>query len=124
MISFKKNLSIFSFGGIVYGLIELVWRGKTHWSMVITGGACLLSLYKIYSKIKGASLFKKCLIGSCVITMYEYISGCIFNLWLKRKVWDYSRMPFNIKGQVCLLYSFLWGLLSIPISALCNDIKG
>ena len=28
-------------------------------------------------------------------------------------VWDYSGFPLNIMGQVCLLYSVLWGLLSI-----------
>ncbi len=120
MRSLKKYCSIFTFGGITYGLIEILWRGKTHWSMLVTGGACLLSLYKIYDKMKHPTLIKKCLVGSTVITTYEFIVGCIFNLWLKLKVWDYSHMPFNIKGQVCLLYSVLWGLLCIPISMICK----
>ena len=27
-------------------------------------------------------------------------------------VWDYSKVPFNFLGQVCVLYSVLWGFLS------------
>ena len=119
----KKNLSIFSFGAVVYGLIEILWRGKTHWSMLITGGACFLSLYKLFIPFKNIPVFKKCLMGSFVITAYEFVAGCIFNLWLKLKVWDYSKMPFNIKGQICPFYTFLWGLLTIPISFVCKELE-
>lgn len=27
--------------------------------------------------------------------------------------WDYSGVPFNINGRICLLYSIFWGLLGI-----------
>lgn len=119
----KKNLGLFAFGGIVYGLIEILWRGKTHWSMVLTGGAGFLALFKIFEKNKDASLFKKCALGSSVITAFEFVSGCIFNLMLKMKVWDYSKLPLNFKGQICALYSCLWGLLSIPISFVCKELQ-
>lgn len=119
----KKNLSLFAFGGVVYGLIEILWRGRTHWSMILTGGAGFLSLFKIFGKIKDASLVKKCVLGSSVITTVEFISGCIFNLLLKMDVWDYSKMPLNFKGQVCALYSCLWGLLCIPISIVCKEFN-
>ncbi len=46
------------------------------------------------------------------VTAVEYVSGCLFNLRLKLNVWDYSEMPFNLSGQVCLLYTVLWGFLS------------
>ena len=123
MLNIKEYGSIFAFGGIVYGLMEIMWRGRTHWSMAITGGACFLSLFKIFNKLKHPSIFKKCIIGSGVITAYEFLAGCIFNLWLKKNVWDYSKMPFNFKGQICLLYSLLWGFLSIPIGYICKDIR-
>lgn len=119
----RKNIFLFTFGGIVYGLIEILWRGRTHWSMLLTGGAGFLSLYKIFGRMKDASLFKKCAIGSSVITACEFVSGCIFNLWLKMKVWDYSKLPFNFKGQICALYSFLWGLLCIPINVVCKELR-
>lgn len=118
----KKYSALFMFGGLIYGIIEVLWRGKTHWSMLITGGSCFIALFKVFSKIKDKSLIKKCIVGSFIITLYELCSGCIFNLWLKLKVWDYSELPLNFKGQICALYSFLWGLLCIPINFVCKKI--
>ena len=57
------------------------------------------------------------------ITFIEFISGCIVNLWGKLEVWDYSDMPANFLGQICLYYSILWGLLTIPIAAVCTMIR-
>lgn len=91
--------------------------------MLLTGGAGFLSLFKIFDKHKEDSLLKKCAIGSLIITAYEFVSGCIFNLWLKMKVWDYSKLPFNFKGQICALYSCLWGLLCIPINMVCKELR-
>ena len=118
----KNDASVFTFGGVSYCFLEIIWRRYTHWTMAITGGLCFLILFKIYTKFKNISLINKCLIGSFVITTIEFICGCVVNLWLKMNVWDYSKMPFNIKGQVCLLYSFLWGLISIPINYLSKKI--
>ena len=36
----KRNLLIFVIFGLAYGLIEILWRGYTHPSMVILGGIC------------------------------------------------------------------------------------
>lgn len=80
-------------------------------------------LFKIFSKAQRLSLLKKCLLGSAIITAVEFLSGCVVNLWFKMDVWDYSKMPGNIKGQVCAAYSFLWLLLSAPVVFLCNTIK-
>ena len=68
-------------------------------------------------------MWEKCAIGALVITVIEFISGCIVNLWLRMDVWDYSSIPGNVLGQICLLYSFLWGMLSIPISYVSAKIK-
>ena len=119
----KGNCLLFLSGGIVYGLIEIVWRNYTHWSMILTGGLCFVSLYRIFCMTQKCCAFVKCLIGSAVITFIEFCSGCIFNLCMKMKVCDYSRLPMNLCGQICLLYSVLWGLLCIPIVYLCNMIS-
>ena len=106
---------LFLIGGFVYSLIEILWRGYTHWTMFIVGGMCfvimgLLNEYKFSWK---DSLVKQSLISAVVIIIFEFVSGCIVNLWLKWNVWDYSNLPFNILGQVCLYFFFLW----IPLSA-------
>ncbi len=117
------DLALFSIGGLGYALIEILWRKYTHWTMMITGGICFVILYRIFSKLVNISLWKKCFIGSGLITVIEFISGCIINIWLKLNVWDYSSIPINIYGQICPLYSILWGLLTIPIVFICNIIN-
>jgi uncharacterized membrane protein len=52
------------------------------------------------------------LICAAGITAIEFVAGIILNIILQLNVWDYSNMPFNILGQVCLPFSFLWFLLS------------
>lgn len=117
------NIALFSFGGLTYGLIEILWRRYTHWSMILTGGLCFTVLYRIFKKLTNIAMWKKCFIGSSVITTVELAVGCIVNLWGKLNVWDYSNLPANFCGQICLYYSTLWGFLTIPISAICKVIQ-
>lgn len=119
----KQDIEIFTFGGIAYCILEILWRRYTHWTMGITGGICFLVLFRIYSRFRNATLLTKCFIGSCVITIIEFISGCIVNLWLKMNVWDYSNIRLNVLGQICLLYSFFWGIISIPIDYISKKIN-
>ncbi len=113
-------VKLFAIGGILYGLLEILWRRHTHWSMILTGGICFTILYRIFRPLTVCSLWLKCCIGSTVITITELLSGFVFNYCLNLKVWDYSRLRFNFCGQVCAVYSLLWGLLTIPIHALCR----
>lgn len=119
----KQDGFLLSIGGFAYGIIEILWRRYTHWTMIITGGICFLTLFRIFSKAENMPLVKKCLTGSVVITTVEFLVGCIVNLVLKMHVWDYSNLPLNLWGQISLLYSALWGLLTIPISFVCKKIK-
>ena len=57
-------------------------------------------------------IWLQAIIGSCIVTTGEFISGCILNLWLGLGIWDYSNMPFNLLGQICLPFSLLWVILS------------
>jgi uncharacterized membrane protein len=50
--------------------------------------------------------------GSIIVTILEFIAGCILNLWLGLNVWDYSDLPFNILGQICPQFTFLWLFIS------------
>lgn len=108
-----KPLVLFSVGGAIYIMIEMLWRGYSHWSMFIVGGLCfvLIGLINEYFSYD-IPLIWQMMIGACIVTAVEFVSGCIINLWLGLNVWDYSDMPFNIWGQVCLPYMVLWSLLS------------
>ena len=52
------------------------------------------------------------MIGAVVVTVLEFITGLVVNVWLGLNVWDYSDMPLNILGQICLPFSIAWIALS------------
>jgi uncharacterized membrane protein len=109
-----KYLFLFSVGGLIYCGLELFWRGHTHWTMFIVGGLCFIfcgSINELFSW--DMPVWIQMLICSVGITIIEFISGVIINIIFQLNVWDYSNLPFNIMGQVCLLFSFLWFLLSL-----------
>ena len=111
----KKTL-VFTFGGTGYCLIELLWRGHTHWTMYLTGGLCFFLIENLNRTVLlGKNLAAKCAAGAAVITAVEFCSGCIVNLWLGMNVWDSRTLPMNLLGQISLMYSSLWYMLSAPI---------
>ena len=107
-----RPLIQFVIGGLIYILIELVARGRTHWTMFIVGGVAFFLIGFINEKYKKMPLAKQMLIGALVITALEFACGCIVNLWLGWGVWDYSNMPLNLLGQICMPFTILWFFLS------------
>ena len=100
-------------GGITYVLIELAWRGYSHISMFILGSLCFLLLGGINEFLSWELGFVwQMLIGAGIVTILELIVGIVVNVWLGLEVWDYSNLPFNFMGQICLPFSFAWTLLS------------
>lgn len=71
-----------------------------------------MGLSAIAERFKNLKLFFKAIIGGALITAIEFVYGIIFNVFLHKNVWDYSKMPFNLGGQICALYSFFWIALS------------
>ena len=108
-----EEIILFLIGALMYYSIEILWRGFSHWTMAILGGICFVIIGCLNNFIPWEIKFwKQMLLGSITITSLEFIFGYILNIVLKMGIWDYSNMPFNIMGQVCILYSFLWFLLS------------
>lgn len=95
-----RPLILFGIGGLIYVLIELIARGRSHWSMFIVGGLAFFLIGCINEKCRKMPLVRQMLIGAIVITALEFVCGCIVNLWLGWNVWDYSNMPFNLLGQI------------------------
>lgn len=120
---FKKILTVFSLGAVCYSVMEILWRGYTHWSMSCAGGICLCGIYTVNDKMQKGGKFGKCAVCTALITAVEFIFGVIFNLALRMHIWDYSRFKFNILGQICLLYSILWFIVSFPALKMCDYLK-
>lgn len=109
-----KQGILFALGGIFYIIIELLWRGMSHWSMFFLGGACfsVIGLINEYSRGRLPILLQMA-ISVAVITSLEFAAGYILNIRLGLNVWDYSDLRFNIMGQVSLYYTVLWFFLSL-----------
>ncbi len=109
----RSGILLFILGGLAYNIIEILWRGYTHWTMFYVGGACFHLIGRVQTRCRHVKLLWRCSLCSVGITTIEFLSGCLVNLRWKMNVWDYSALPVNVLGQVCLLYSVLWGMLSI-----------
>lgn len=100
-------------GGGLYVLVELIWRGRSHWTMFLLGGLCFIGIGLINEIIPwDMPLWQQIIIGACIVTALEFLTGCIVNLWLGWDVWDYSGLPGNILGQICPQFFLLW----VPIA--------
>ncbi|MHB8128602.1 MAG: putative ABC transporter permease [Mobilitalea sp.] len=111
---FLKYTFLFLTGGFAYGGIEIISRGYSHISMLVGGGICFILiglLDEIFSW--DMSIISQMAISAIIITTVEFVIGIVVNIWLKLNVWDYSAKPYNILGQVCLLYTNIWFFLSL-----------
>lgn len=50
-----------------------------------------------------------------VVTALEWVTGFILEKLFHNKWWDYSDMPLNLNGYVCLLFSLVWGVGCVVI---------
>lgn len=87
--------------------------------MTLTGGACLALVYKTEARYRDTPRWKRCIVGSEIITLFELAVGFLVNILLGWAVWDYSSQPLNLFGQICPLYCFLWFLLCVPVTRFC-----
>lgn len=118
-----KELIIGTIFGLVYALIEIAFRGYTHPSMIVVGGLCGILIGLINDNTPDMPIFYQCLLGSVIVTAIELISGYYLNIILQLNIWDYSNMPYNYLGQICLPFSMAWFLLSIPVIYLDDYLK-
>lgn len=116
----KKYLILALAGGTIYYFIEYIWKnfisigGICHWSMFLLGSLCFILIGLINEFLPwDTSIIIQGIIGSSIITITELIFGVILNIYLKLNIWNYSTMPFNFLGQICLPFSIMWIALSL-----------
>lgn len=113
--------AVFALGAVGYGLLEIIWRGWTHWTMLLCGGVCFTLIY--LADMTPLSMRCKCVMCAAAITTVEFVTGCIVNLKLGMNVWDYSALPYDLMGQICPRFALLWLGLSVPTLLLCRAIR-
>lgn len=110
----REYLAIYAIGSVLYTVIELLYRGRTHFSMVITGGVCGMLLHGINRRYAHRQILLRALLGCVTITGVEFSVGCLVNRLLHMNVWDYHNQPLHLLGQICPLFSLCWFFLCFP----------
>ena len=87
--------------GLVYGPFNLLYGFG---AVVLT-----VTLYKFRNRGAWISFLGGIIVGSVV----EYFCSWGQEFVFGTRSWDYSKMPFNINGRICLLYSIFWGILGV-----------
>lgn len=118
-----KNVLLFLIGGVLYVLVELLYRGYSHYSMFIVGGLCFVLIGLLNDGLFSwkMALNSQMTLSALIITILEFTAGAILNLGFGLDIWDYSDQPYNLYGQICLLYTCFWYLLSLP-AILLDDL--
>ncbi len=119
----RYYLLIFAIGAVGYCLLEVLWRGFTHPTMAFAGGFSFVLIFTVERHLKQLKLIYRAIPSGLGITLIEALFGAVFNLTLGSNVWDYSAIPINWQGQICLLYTVLWCFLSVPLLYLSEKLQ-
>lgn len=119
-----KYIFLFLLGAVMYFMLEVSYRGWSHWSMFLLGGTCFVCLGSINNILDwNTSLTYQAFLGASIITVLEYITGYIVNIRLQWDVWDYSDMFLNLHGQVCLPFFLIWLVVSVVAIVLDDYLR-
>lgn len=117
-------LVMFLVGYFVYMGIEVTFRGYTYVLMGITGGIAFLLIDSINNTFSfELDVIIQCLLGSCIITGLELLIGSLWQILNLSPMWDYSSLPLNYKGVICIPFSIIWCFVSFLGILLADSIK-
>lgn len=80
------------------------------------GAVIMILALQNFSQNNNRLFFGGFIVGSIV----EYIVSWIGEVVLNVKWWDYSNMPLNLNGRICVFFSIFWGLLAIYLMSYIN----
>lgn len=129
-ITFKRILAyfiIYSFlGFIVETIFGMLTKGviESRRSCFYGPFCCIYGLGAAIM-IPGLQKFKHSnwtlfIAGAIEGSVVEYVVSLIGELIFQIKWWDYSNMPFNINGRICILFTVFWGVLALGLMRLIN----
>ncbi len=91
---------------------EWINRGFLHGPMlpIYGSGAIIVLLCTIGVRDQVILIF---IFGMTGATILEYVTGACMERLFRVRYWDYSHMPLNLKGYICLPVSLGWGVFSV-----------
>ena len=90
-----RPLVLFGIGGFLYVMIEMLWRGRSHWTMFIVGGLCFVLIGAINEVFTfDMPLVRQMAISAVLVTIVELLAGLIINC--NYGIWDYRNIALGI----------------------------
>lgn len=91
---------------------QFVNRGFLHGPWIpIYGSAAIVILMATLSLRENTMAVY--VIGACTATVFELVTGTVMERLFKVKYWDYSDLPLNYHGHICLFVSLFWGCFAV-----------
>lgn len=119
-----KKVIMFLTGFCMYITLEVCFRGYSYVSMGVCGGLLFLLLDSINNRISwDLDILLQGIIGASAITACEFLVGESCHLLGTSCMWDYSDMPLNLDGVICLQFSLLWIIISIVGIVIADAIE-
>ena len=98
---------------------RMINRGVLNGPLCTIYGVTALIISIGFSELRNQWFFL--FLGCATIsTLVEWCAGHFLEKINHKKWWDYSKMPFNINGRICLLYSIFWGFLGLYLMISVN----
>ena len=124
-LCFDKLFWIFMTGNVVGFLLETVFALVTTHEFQVRVGLVFGPFIPVYGLGALAILLLPPLVrdslpllfpaAALVCTAVEYVTGLFYEKVFRVSFWDYSHLPLNLGGRVCLLFALFWGVLALLV---------
>lgn len=119
-----KNSILFIVGFCIYITAEVLYRGYSYPLMGVCAGTVIIFLDKINDLLSwDIDILWQCAFGSLLITLMELLIGKAFLAGYLPVMWDYSSVPLNYEGIICMPFSLIWAVLSFAAVLLADAIN-
>lgn len=112
------SMLLWTWGGTVYYLLEVAYKSLTDhperisWTMLVVAVVLCIPVERCGAELPWEyPLWLQALCCAMLVTAVEFVAGLVLNVWLGLGIWDYSDLPFNFMGQICLQFFFVWWCL-------------
>lgn len=124
------SILLWTWTGTMYFFLEVVWKtlhGKADsisWTMLLLAIVLAVPLERCGAEMPwNTPLCLQAFSCGICITVAEFMSGLVLNVWLGLGIWDYSGLPLNIMGQICLPFTLIWCVLSMPAIVILDWLR-
>ena len=109
------SMLLWVWGGTVYFFLEVAYKlagghpERISWTMLAVAILLCVPVERCGAESRwDASIWRQALACAILVTAVELAAGLVLNVWLRLGIWDYSHLPFNLMGQICLQFFFVW----------------